>query len=175
LCSLYIFLNNVFVAEILSDPAYPGQWRVSGGYIEQVAKMTHWEYPQAVERFGRQLEALGIAQELTNRGATDGDLVMVDEYDFDFAPGMTNPYIPEDLLEEDALYNSSFNPDNGGRGVTKTQPETRPWRPFTEGGYMDTDLGEFVGFNDSGDWDLLDESEFDESPVLYDDDETWTS
>jgi hypothetical protein len=40
---------------------------------------------------------------------------------------------------------------------------------------MDTDLGEFVGFNDSGDWDLLDETEFDESPVLYDDDETWTS
>merc|ERR1719276_623244 len=75
--------------EIISDPAYPGQWRVNGLYIEQVAKMTHWEYPEAVERFGRQLEALGISSELQRRGATDGDLVMVDKYDFDFAPGMT--------------------------------------------------------------------------------------
>merc|ERR1711935_1100649 len=38
--------------EIMSDPAYPGQWRIKGPYIEQVAKMTHWEYPEAVERFG---------------------------------------------------------------------------------------------------------------------------
>ncbi len=60
--------------EIISDPAYPGQWRVKGPYIEQVAKMTHWEYPEAVERFGRQLHALGIADELTARGAMDGDL-----------------------------------------------------------------------------------------------------
>ena len=69
----------------MSDPAYPGQWRVMGSYIEQIAKMTHWEYPEAVERFGRQLAALGIADELTARGAQDGDLVMIDEYDFDFA------------------------------------------------------------------------------------------
>lgn len=34
--------------EIISDPSYPGQWRVSGEYIEQIAKMTHWEYPEAV-------------------------------------------------------------------------------------------------------------------------------
>lgn len=33
--------------EIQSDPSYPGQWRVSGEYIEQIAKMTHWEYPEA--------------------------------------------------------------------------------------------------------------------------------
>eukprot|EP00980_Cylindrotheca_fusiformis_P014308 scaffold3819_cov73-Cylindrotheca_fusiformis.AAC.1 len=41
--------------EIVSDPSYPGQWRIRGEYIEQVAKMTHWEYPEAVARFGRQL------------------------------------------------------------------------------------------------------------------------
>ena len=46
--------------EIQSDPAYPGQWRILGNYIEQVASMTHWEYPEAVERFGRQLYALYI-------------------------------------------------------------------------------------------------------------------
>lgn len=35
--------------EIQSDPSYPGQWRVSGEHIEQIAKMTHWEYPEAGE------------------------------------------------------------------------------------------------------------------------------
>ena len=59
--------------EIQSDPAYPGQFRVSGEYIEQIARMTHWEYPEAVERFGRQMEALGISEELCQRGAEDGD------------------------------------------------------------------------------------------------------
>jgi hypothetical protein len=29
--------NNT--TEIISDPAYPGQWRVKGEYIEQVAKV----------------------------------------------------------------------------------------------------------------------------------------
>ena len=58
---------------------------MNGDYIEQVAMMTHWEYPEAVERFGRQLEALGIASELERRGAVDGDLVMVDKFDFEFS------------------------------------------------------------------------------------------
>ena len=33
--------------------------------------MTHWEYPEAVEGFGRQRTALGIAAELQRRGAVD--------------------------------------------------------------------------------------------------------
>ena len=90
----------------MSDPAYPGQWRVMGSYIEQIAKMTHWEYPEAVERFGRQLEALGISAELEARGGQDGDLVMIGEYDFDFSPGLTNPYIPQELLDKDLEFES---------------------------------------------------------------------
>ncbi|KAL7530656.1 hypothetical protein ACHAXR_003616, partial [Thalassiosira sp. AJA248-18] len=154
--------------EIISDPAYPGQWRIKGPYIEQVAKMTHWEYPEAVERFGRQLQALGISEELSARGGQDGDLVMIDEYDFDFAPGMTNPYIPEELLEMDALWEEK-------RAMAKVQTpramlldnedddgemEEGVWRPFTKGGYMDIDKDEIVGFNDDGGWDLL-EDDFD--------------
>jgi len=166
--------------EIISDPAYPGQWRIKGPYIEQVAKMTHWEYPEAVERFGRQLQALGIANELTARGATDGDLVMIDEYDFDFAPGMTNPYIPQELLEKDALYEEKeqqqlqapramlMNTNNDG------EEEEEVWRPFNQGGYMDMDKDEIVEFNDDGGWDLL-EDDFDLSPEFMDGDELWTS
>lgn len=89
--------------EIISDPAYPNQWRIKGNYIENSAKMTHWEYPEAIERFGRQLYALGISKQLSNRGAIKGDLVMIDEFDFEFdgAGGKrgTNPYVPQELLE----------------------------------------------------------------------------
>lgn len=144
--------------------------------------MTHWEYPEAVERFGRQLQALGISEELSARGGQDGDLVMIDEYDFDFAPGMTNPYIPEELLEMDALWEEK-------RAMAKVQTpramlldnedddgemEEGVWRPFTKGGYMDIDKDEIVGFNDDGGWDLL-EDDFDLSPEILDGDEVWTS
>lgn len=149
--------------EIVSDPSYPGQWRVSGSYIEQVAKMTHWEYPQALERFGRQLDALGISAELQARGAENGDLVMIDEFDFDFAPGMTNIYIPPELLEE---YTGKDDDDDD---------DERPWRPYAKGGFLDEDVGEFVGFGESDDWDLL-EDDFDEDEEFeYSDDEIWTA
>jgi len=153
--------------EIVSDPAYPGQWRVNGNYIEQVAKMTHWEYPEAVERFGRQLDALGIAADLERRGAVDGDLVMVDKFDFEFAPGMTNPYIPYDLLEADNLFDEQ-KLQTGAMLVD--EPE---WRPFRKGGYLDDDSDELLGFNADDDWDMLDEAEIEEEFVYEEDDEVW--
>lgn len=163
--------------EIMSDPAYPGQWRVTGDYIEQIAKMTHWEYPEAVERFGRQLKALGIADELSARGAFDGDLVMIGEYDFDFNPGLTNPYIPQELLERDALYEEKENKDQTRAMLLNTDDDDEGeevWRPFSQGGYMDMDKDEIVEFNDDGGWDLL-EDDFDLSPEFLEGDEVWTS
>ena len=88
--------------KVSSDPSYPGQWRVEGKYIEEVARMTHWDYPEAVERFSRVLEATGVAGVLDEMGAQEGDLIMIDRFDFDFAPSKTNPYIPIELLEQDA-------------------------------------------------------------------------
>ena len=150
--------------EIQSDPSYPNQWRISGQYMEQVAKMTHWEYPEAVERFGRQLEALGISDELLRRGATDGDLIMIGTYDFEFSPGQKNPYIPPELLEEDEIRFSEAELQ-GGSPQTKARKgdnqETKPpaWRPFVQGGFLDIDTQELEGFGDEEDWDLL---EFDD-------------
>lgn len=140
------------ITDIVSDPAYPGQWRVSGTYIEQIAKMTHWEYPEAVERFGRQLEALGIAGELTGRGAVEGDLVMIGIYDFEFSPGMTNVYIPEELLEKDKMYEEQRAVERGMLLDSKYgDDDDRPaWRPFSKGGYMDVDRDEIVEFNENG-------------------------
>jgi GTP-binding protein len=156
--------------EIISDPAYPGQWRVKGEYIEQVAKMTHWEYPEAVERFGRILNALGIADELQALGATDNDLVMVDEYDFDFAPKMTNPYIPSELLERDYYM-----------GIAEEEPEKKntPYIPYGQGGFLEDDIEEIMGFEEDG-WDLLDDMDDEDFNnngqfEIRDDDEIWQS
>jgi GTP-binding protein len=161
--------------EIISDPAYPNQWRVKGEYIEQMARITHWEYPEAVERFGRQLEAMGIAGELQRRGAEESDLVMVDKYDFDFSPGMTNVYIPPELLEKDRLLDMPRM-----KKGEKEEEEAVPWRAFSDGGYMDVDAEELVGFNEEGDWDLLDDDDdfddFGDGEVLvFEDDEVWMS
>lgn len=155
--------------EIQSDPSYPGQWRVTGNYIEQIARMTHWEYPEAVERFGRQLQALGIADELTRRGATEKDLIMIDEFDFDFSPSMTNIYIPSDLLEKDEIFLSK-------RKVVSEAKVEQPWRPFHDGGFLDVDSEELVGFGEVDDWDLLEEEDIGESGEFeFDDDEVWTA
>jgi len=156
--------------EIISDPAYPGQWRVKGEYIEQVAKMTHWEYPEAVERFGRILNALGIAGELEGLGANDNDLVMVDEYDFEFTPKMTNPYIPMELLERDHLM---------GVGEEVRKPKPKPvepsYTPYGQGGFLEDDVEEIIGFEDG--WDLLDsDDEMEDADFqVHEDDEIWQS
>jgi hypothetical protein len=46
--------------------------------------MTNWDYFESLLRFRRILEANGISDALKERGAKEGDLVMIDEYDFDF-------------------------------------------------------------------------------------------
>ncbi|GAX18513.1 GTPase [Fistulifera solaris] len=156
--------------EIISDPAYPGQWRISGQHIEQIAKMTHWEYPEAVERFGRQLEALGISSELSRRGAEDGDLIMIDKYDFEFSPNLTNPYIPPELIEAEEMFASK------SRVAVKTDEEDDTlWRPFQEGGFLDVDTEELVGFGDLDDWMLLEDEELGDEYIPEEGDEVWSS
>ncbi len=157
----------------MSDPAYPGQWRIRGAYIEQVAKMTHWEYPEAVERFGRQLQALGIESELIRRGAVQGDLVMVDIYDFNFSPDMTNPYIPDYLLARDAYYFESQKQDLTGDDSEKKQNTN--WKGRYD--FMDDDVEELLSFNEDEEWDLLDNDnkEMEEYEHMLPGDELWSS
>jgi len=130
--------------KIQSDPAYPGQWRVSGDYVTQIAKMTHWEYPEAVERFGRQLEAMGIKDELLRHGAEQGDLIMIDKYDFEFSPSLTNVYMPDEFMDDFDF------PDE------QQEPE-QSWRPYAKGGFLDVDADEFAGFDQVEDWDMLED------------------
>ncbi len=52
-------------------------WRVSGPRIERVAAMTYWEFSEAVARFQRILEAMGITKALREAGVQPGDLVII--------------------------------------------------------------------------------------------------
>ncbi len=59
-------------------------WRIRGKAIERAAAMTYWEYDEAVVRFQRLLERLGIDQALREAGIEPGDTVRVDEYELEW-------------------------------------------------------------------------------------------
>jgi GTPase len=71
--------------QILSDPAFKGQWRIAGSKIERTARMTNWDYYEAVARFQRIMDAMGVNKALCDAGAVKGDMIMIDEFDFDFS------------------------------------------------------------------------------------------
>ncbi|GMH90680.1 hypothetical protein TrVE_jg5969 [Triparma verrucosa] len=176
---------------IETDPSYPGQWRIVGEYIEGIAKMTHWEYPEAVERFGRIIEATGISAELEKQGAEEGDLIMIDKFDFDFSPAKTNPYIPPELLAQDELILARERGEKElrwGTGQMVDDSEDVVGDPRSPEAWV-VDLSKEPGFDDE-DWDdeaeleLLedfsafdrdDEGEGDEGYVFEEGDEMFTS
>lgn len=79
--------------EVLKDKQHPNQFRVVGEKIESIVRVTNWEYYEALVRFQRILSALGVNQALAEKGAKDGDVVMIAEFDFKFASEMT-PLVP---------------------------------------------------------------------------------
>mmetsp|Transcript_11320 Transcript_11320/g.10241 ORF Transcript_11320/g.10241 Transcript_11320/m.10241 type:complete len:137 (+) Transcript_11320:1318-1728(+) len=70
--------------EVFTDDNYPHQFRVVGKKLERLVRMTNWDYFESLLRFQRILEAEGVVAELKSRGAVEGDLIMIDEFDFDF-------------------------------------------------------------------------------------------
>ncbi len=60
------------------------EWRVRGAHIERAAKMTYWEYDEAILRFQRILETLGIYQALIDAGVQQGDAVHIGEYELEW-------------------------------------------------------------------------------------------
>jgi len=54
-----------------------GAWRVRGRRIERIVSMTRWEYYDAVMRFQRILEALGITAALRRAGVHEGEAVRI--------------------------------------------------------------------------------------------------
>jgi GTP-binding protein len=61
-----------------------GAWRVEGVAVERAAAMTYWEYDEAVRRFQRILEHLGVDGALRDAGALPDDTVRIGEYELEW-------------------------------------------------------------------------------------------
>ncbi|WP_226667217.1 GTPase ObgE [Metabacillus litoralis] len=61
-----------------------GAFVLSGEKIEKLFKMTDFSRDESIKRFARQLRGLGVDEALRERGAKDGDIVKLLEYEFEF-------------------------------------------------------------------------------------------
>lgn len=61
-----------------------GVYRVSGKRIERAVAMTYWNYDQAVNRFQRILESMGIVDALKEAGVRPGDSVFIGEMELEW-------------------------------------------------------------------------------------------
>ncbi len=62
-----------------------GVWVVSGKRIERTAAMTNWNYYEAIARFQRILEAMGIRQALQQAGVREGDTVLIGDVELEWS------------------------------------------------------------------------------------------
>ena len=68
--------------EITRDDA--GNYILSGDAVEKLFKMTDFSRDESVRRFARQLRGMGVDDALRERGAKDGDIVKLLEFEFEF-------------------------------------------------------------------------------------------
>ncbi|PFH90227.1 GTPase ObgE [Bacillus sp. AFS088145] len=61
-----------------------GTFVVTGEELEKLFKMTNFEREESIRRFARQLRGMGIDEALRQRGAKNGDIVKISEYEFEF-------------------------------------------------------------------------------------------
>ncbi|MGG1400399.1 GTPase ObgE [Bacillus salipaludis] len=61
-----------------------GSFVVAGEKVERLFKMTDFSREESVRRFSRQLRGLGVDDALRQRGAKDGDIVKLLEFEFEF-------------------------------------------------------------------------------------------
>jgi GTP-binding protein len=61
-----------------------GSFVLHGTKLERLFKMTDLTHDESIQRFSRQLRAMGIDEALRNRGATDGDTVHLLDFEFEF-------------------------------------------------------------------------------------------
>ncbi|GEN30982.1 GTP-binding protein [Cerasibacillus quisquiliarum] len=68
--------------EVLRDD--DGAFMVTGEKIERLFKMTDFTRDEAIQRFARQMRAMGVDSKLREKGAKDGDTVRILGYEFEF-------------------------------------------------------------------------------------------
>jgi GTP-binding protein len=57
---------------------------LSGDAVEKLFKMTDFSRDESVRRFARQLRGMGVDEALREKGAKDGDIVKLLEFEFEF-------------------------------------------------------------------------------------------
>ncbi len=62
-----------------------GAFHVRGERIERAAAMTYWDYDEAILRFHRLLERLGVVDALIEAGVQKGDTVFIGEYELEWS------------------------------------------------------------------------------------------
>lgn len=70
--------------EFTIDREPDATWVLSGEKIEKLFQMTNFDHDETVMRFARQLRGMGVDEALRARGAKDGDLVRIGEFEFEF-------------------------------------------------------------------------------------------
>ncbi|MGN7408514.1 MULTISPECIES: GTPase ObgE [unclassified Sporosarcina] len=61
-----------------------GAYVLSGYGIERLFKMTDFNFDQSVRKFGRQMRGMGVDDALRERGAVNGDIVRLLDFEFEF-------------------------------------------------------------------------------------------
>lgn len=79
---LYKYVDEEPDFEISREP--DGTFVLSGAKIERLFTMTNFERDASISRFARQLRAMGVDEALRKRGAKDGDIVRLLDYEFEF-------------------------------------------------------------------------------------------
>lgn len=79
---LYKYVAEEPDFEISREP--DGTFVLSGAKIERLYTMTNFERDASISRFARQLRAMGVDEALRKRGAKDGDIVRLLDYEFEF-------------------------------------------------------------------------------------------
>ncbi|MDR2464907.1 MAG: GTPase ObgE [Streptococcaceae bacterium] len=59
-------------------------WEIVGSDIEKLFAMTNFQHDETVMRFARQLRSMGVDEALRSRGAKDGDIVHIANFEFEF-------------------------------------------------------------------------------------------
>ena len=59
-------------------------WVLYGDKLEKLFKMTNFDHDETAMRFARQLRSMGVDEALRARGAKDGDIVRIGEFEFEF-------------------------------------------------------------------------------------------
>ena len=78
----YNFVADEPEFEINRDP--DATWILSGDKLEKLFQMTNFAHDETIMRFARQLRTMGVDEALRARGAKDGDIVRIGNFEFEF-------------------------------------------------------------------------------------------